>query len=59
MNLDKAIELIQSDIDDESVDWNTRLGHAYKLSFEALKRVEDMRKSPCTTADEILPGETR
>ncbi|KKK97625.1 hypothetical protein LCGC14_2650870 [marine sediment metagenome] len=58
MKLEKAIELIQKDIDDPSVDWDTRLGYAYKLSFEALRRVGDMRKSPCTTADEILPGET-
>ncbi len=32
---------------------------AIKLSIEALLRVEDMRISPCTTADEYLPGETK
>jgi len=58
MNLPKAIELIQLDIEDENVNWNTPLGEAYKLSFEALKRVKDMRISPCTTADELLPNET-
>ena len=29
-----------------------------QLGFEAMKRVQDMRISPCTTADEILSGET-
>ncbi len=31
---------------------------AVQLGIEALKRVRDMRISPCTTADEQLPGET-
>lgn len=31
--------------------------NAIRLGIEALRRVEDMRISPCTTADEILPGE--
>ena len=31
---------------------------ALKLGIEALRRVEDMRIAPCTTADEMLPGET-
>ena len=31
---------------------------ALRLGIEGLKRVKDMRISPCTTADEILPGET-
>jgi hypothetical protein len=37
MTMDEAIKLIQEDIDDESVDWDTPLGEAYKMSFEALK----------------------
>ena len=32
---------------------------AVKISGEAVKRVQDMRISPCTTADELLPGETK
>jgi hypothetical protein len=39
MTLDEAIILIQADMDDEDVDWNSQLGRAYKLSFEALKRI--------------------
>ena len=31
---------------------------AVSLGIEALKRVLDMRISPCTTSDEVLPGET-
>ena len=31
---------------------------AIRIGIEALKRVVDMRISPCTTADEILLGET-
>ena len=31
---------------------------AVQLGIEALKRVKNMRTSPCTTADEVLPGET-
>jgi len=32
---------------------------AIKLGIEALNRLKDMRTSPCTTADEVLPGETK
>ncbi len=37
ITIDEAIGLIQKDINDESVDWDSLLGRAYKLSFEALK----------------------
>ncbi len=59
MNLDKALEILtdlrgrgpQFPPDDRR--------DAVKLGIEALKRVRDMRISPCTTADELLPGETK
>ena len=31
---------------------------AVQLGIEAIKRLQDMRKSPWTTGGEILPGET-
>ena len=54
MKLEKAIKLIQADIDDEDVEWNSPLGRAYKLSFEALKRIIEFHED-----DELLPGETK
>jgi hypothetical protein len=57
MKLDKAIEIKQKYqyiLQDASF---PELIEADNLSIEALKRLEDMRISPCTTSDEILPGE--
>ncbi len=58
MTLEKAIEILNlahaGVISIQSKDYQD----AVKLGIEAMKRVEDMRISPCTTADEILPGET-
>lgn len=59
MKLEKAIELIQSDINDEDVDWNSPLGKAYKLSFEALKRMINQEKNACYYIGQPLPGETK
>lgn len=58
MTLDEAIKLIQEDIDDKSIDWDTPLGEAYKMSFEALKRVKDTRKRSVYAIRAPLPGET-
>jgi len=58
MNIDKAIKLIQLDIDDEDVDWDTLLGEAYKLSFEALKRYGNLRWRNRIPDWELLLGET-
>jgi hypothetical protein len=58
MTLDEAIRLIQDDINDESVDWNTPLGEAYKLSFEALKLNRLMRETYAHPQLLVLPGET-
>ena len=58
MTIDEAITILGNllkrydFIDDKNVHKATQLG------IEALERVRDMRLSPCTTADEILPGET-
>ena len=58
MNVDKAIGILQRSASDGIPRGETAFNDAVKLGIEALRRVEDMRVSPCTTADEILPGET-
>ena len=59
MKLGKAIEIliIHNDHNPNYADADRR--DAYQMGIDALKRVQDMRLSPCTTADEILPGETK
>jgi len=59
ISIGKAIKLIQADIADESVDWNSPLGEAYKMSFEALKREKYMRETYPKTPYSPLPGEAR
>lgn len=59
MTKDKAIKLIQKDIDDEDVDWDSPLGSAYKLSFEALKRCKVLAENSPLWAAKPLPGETK
>lgn len=58
MKLDEAIDLIQEDIDDEDVEWDSPLGEAYKLSFEALKFWKTLRDNGALPSGTILPGET-
>jgi len=55
MTIDEAIKLIQADINDEDVEWDSPLGRAYKLSFEALKDVKKNRQGTFTI---LLPGES-
>ena len=57
MTIDEAIKLIQLDVDDEDVAWDTPLGEAYKLSLEALKQVRKERTGYETYAPDLLPGE--
>ena len=59
MTINEAIKLIQADIDDEDVEWDSPLGEAYKLGFEALKRFQDWRFVKSHLASELLPGETK
>lgn len=59
MTLEEAIEIIERDLADTIMPHKQGVRKAEKLLIEAGKRVQDMRISPCTTADEILPGETR
>jgi len=58
MKIEKAIEILYQ----TRIPLKTATDHdtldALMLGIEALKRVGDMRISPCTTADELLPGET-
>jgi len=58
MTIDEAIKLIQADIDDDDVDWNSPLGEAYKLGFEALKAEEKRRRFAIPDRANLLPGET-
>lgn len=58
LTIDEAEKLIQADIDDESVEWDSPLGKAYMLSFEALKRIKKLRGYSMTQVDTRLPGET-
>jgi len=59
MNLEEAIKLIQADIDDEDVEWDSPLGRAYKLGIEALKAVRSARATNYWTPIPLLPGETK
>jgi len=59
MTIDEAIKLIQVDIDDENVEWDSPLGRAYKLGFEALKRHRNDRDDGTIDFDDFLPGETK
>ncbi len=58
MNVNDAIKLIRANIKDEKVEWDSPLGRAYKLSFEALKRVRDQRKFKLSKHVKLLPWET-
>ena len=58
MNIEKAIEILKIELSGWLPNYPDDLGDALKLGIEALKRIQDMRISPCCTADEILPGET-
>ena len=57
--IDEAIKEIQADIDNEDVEWDSPLGRAYKLSFEALKAVKDLRNAGLWPLTKILPGESK
>lgn len=59
MTIDEAVKLIQADIDDEDVDWDSPLGRAYKLSFEALKLISQERPEGLTCIPRPLPGEDK
>ena len=57
MNIHKAIKNLTRGRQDAGMIPEKEFTQTINLAIEALKRVEDMRISPCTTADEILPGE--
>jgi len=57
MTINKAIEILTIFIDPNVTKLDPDDLDAIKLGIEALKRIKDMRISPCTTADELLPGE--
>ena len=57
MTIDKAINELEDGLRPLRGYLHKDYNAAIQLGIEALKRVQDMRKSPCTTADEYLPGE--
>ncbi len=59
MKIDKAIGTLDRDLRPLFEFLHRDYYKALELGIEALKRVKDMRTSPCTTSDEILPGETK
>lgn len=58
MKLEEAKKLIQAEIDDEDLDWESPLGEAYHLAFEAVKVVIRSRQGDPPLDGELLPGET-
>jgi len=58
MKLDKAIEILTAEREVATRTGRLELHDALQIAIGALKRCQDMRISPCTTADEVLPGET-
>ena len=58
MKIDKAIEILSAAAHGHAFTMSRSFEDSCKLGIEAMKRLNDMRISPCTTADEILPGET-
>ena len=58
MKIEKAIEILELHERRAFFGSLGEIREAYQLGIEALKRLRDMRTSPCTTADECLTGET-
>ena len=58
MTLEKAIELMQTDIADIDYNYPSDLSDAMKLGVEALKRVKNERVLSYPLIYHFLPGET-
>ncbi len=58
MKTKEALQLIQEDRDNEDINWDSPLGRAYLLSFEALKRHHGRQHLTFTGMMKPLPGET-
>ncbi len=58
MTINEAIKVLEMELRLANKQPETGTSGALKLGIDALERLRDMRISPCTTADEILPGET-
>ncbi len=59
MTLERSIEILADYKMQSAFEAMPNFKNALKVGIEAMKRVGDMRISPCTTADELLPGETK
>lgn len=58
MNLEKAIELLQLDLDDPGSVDIMDLNKAQELGIEALKVVDELRQQGDPVAPDLLPDET-
>lgn len=58
ITIDRAIKNLETESEDTFMGSEEEWKATILISKEGLKRLQDMRISPCTTADEILPGET-
>jgi len=59
ITLEKAIEISEAYVKGQIHCFIEELDESVQLGAEAMKRLQDMRISPCTTADETLLGETK
>lgn len=59
MTIEKAIELLQQDLNDPGSVGIMDLNDAKKLGIEALKRLQELRKMKYVTYFNPLPGETK
>jgi hypothetical protein len=57
MKIEKAIKNLKAGRKDAGMIPPKEFTATIDLAIEALQRIKDMRRSPCTTADELLPGE--
>ena len=58
ITIDKAVKNLKAAKEDSRMVPNDEWVPTLNMAVGALIRVSDMRASPCTTANEILPSET-
>ncbi|MHB8084369.1 MAG: hypothetical protein ACYDHZ_00890 [Dehalococcoidia bacterium] len=58
MDITKAIEVLQKRVESPFVRSNQDTQDAIKIGIEALKRIQDCRRSIFTNVTSLLPGET-
>lgn len=58
MTIDKAIKILEGNIEGNADWWETQLGKSIRLGIEALKEVKKARYGDPALDGELLPGET-